>query len=150
MTKCAHDTDIAPSAEPVVKRREIRFAALHSDPDQAETARQLLADSRTVLSVERRGEGCLCISYDLRQVTLCDIEDALQELGFHLDNSLLCRLKRALYHFTEGNERAALGATSVRAQWAEPNDPRDVFVRHYLQHRHGCRDERPKIWREYL
>ena len=145
MSRVARD----PSAEPVIKRREIRFVALHPDPDQAETARRVLADSSSVVAVERRSKISLCVSYDLRHVTLAEIEEALQELGFHLESSLLYKLKRAVCEFAEQNERSAMGTTSVKAQWAEPNDPRDVFMRHYRQHRHGCRDERPRIWREY-
>ena len=138
-----------PPAEPVIKRREIRFVALHPDPDQAETARGVLAESSSVIAAERRSEISLCVSYDLRRVTLAEIEEALQELGFHLENGLLYKLKRALRAFAEENERVAMGASSAKAQWAEPNDPRDVFMRNYRQHRHGCRDERPRIWREY-
>jgi len=137
------------AAEPIIKRREIRFVSVHPDPDQAETAQRLLAESSTVVAAERKGENSLCVSYDLRQVTLVEIEEALHELGFHLDDSLLSKLKRAVYYYAEANERAALGNTSIKAQWAEPNAPRDIFVRRYSEHRHGCRDERPRFWREY-
>jgi len=137
------------AAEPIIKRREVRFVALHPDPDQAETASRLLADSTSVIAVERKAENVLRVSYDLRQVTLAEIDGALRELGFHLEDTLLCKLKRAICYYAEENERSALGASSVKAQWAEPNDPRDVFVRNYRQQRHGCRDERSRFWREY-
>jgi len=138
-----------PAGAPIIKRREIRFVGLHPDPDQAETAGRLLADSGSVVAVEHKSENVLCVSYDLRRVALVEIEGALEELGFHLDESLICKLKRAVCHYAEENERAALATGSVKAQWAEPNDPRDVFVRNYRQQRHGCRDERPRFWREY-
>lgn len=148
MSRPAQDPATA-AAEPIIKRREFRFVTLHPDPDQAETASRLLADSSSVIAVERKAENVLCVSYDLRQVTLAEIDGALRELGFHLDDSLICKLKRAVYYYAEENERSALGTRSIKAQWAEPNDPRDVFVRNYRQQRHGCRDERPPFWREY-
>jgi hypothetical protein len=43
----------------------------------------------------------LNLSYDLTQTCLQEIEAALDELGLHLDNGLLFRIKRALHYYTE-------------------------------------------------
>ena len=51
---------------------------------------------------------CLIVVYDLRRITLQRIENALSELGYHLDNSLLCKLKRALFHYAEETQRENL------------------------------------------
>ena len=130
-----------------LKVREIRFCPLHPDPDQAESALQLLTGLETVMGLVKESPTSLVVTYDLAEMTLAEIEDALVELGFHLDGSLMCRLRRALYRFTEENERANLAAHPVRRL---PSDAREAFVRQYLRHRHGCRDDRPRHWREYL
>lgn len=130
-----------------LKVREIRFSPLHPDSDQAESAFQLLSGLETIMGLVKESRTCLIVTYDLAEMTLAEIEDALVELGFHLDASLMCRLKRALYRFTEENERANLAAHPVRRL---PSDAREAFVRQYLRHRHGCRDDRPQYWREYL
>jgi hypothetical protein len=136
------------TAEPTstLKVREIRFCPLHPDTDQAESAFQLLLKLDDVLGVVKESETCLITTYDVAEITLAEIEDTLIELGFHLDNSLICRLMRALYHFTEENERATLSGQSHRRP---SNDAREAFVRQYQRHRHGCRDDRPQHWREY-
>jgi len=130
-----------------LKVRDLRFCPLHPNPDQAESAFQLLARLDTVMGVVKESTTCLVLTYDVTEITLAEIEDALTELGFHLDNGLLCRLKRALYHFTEENERANHSAQPVLRM---PSDAREAFVRQYQRHRHGCRDDRPQHWREYL
>ncbi len=127
-----------------IKRREIIFGALHPDPDQAASALALLEGVGGILSVQRTGPHSLEVSYDLRVITLQLIEDALVELGFHLDGSLINRLKRALFHYTEETQRSNLG------HHPDVLDIQDVFINSYQQRPHGCRDERPQHWREYL
>ena len=83
----------------------------------------------------------LSISYDVTCVTLNIIEQALLELGYHLDNSLLVKMKRALYYYTEETLRTNLGCN---------NCTRDIFINRYQKQSHGCRDERPRHWRHYL
>lgn len=85
----------------------------------------------------------LTISYDVRVITLEIIEDTLIELGFHLDNSLLYKLKRALYYYTEQVQRENLGH-------AKNQLTRNVFINRYDRLQHGCRDDRPEHWRKYL
>ncbi len=85
----------------------------------------------------------LQVGYDLTHVSLQQIESSLQDQGFHLDNSLLCKLKRALYYYTEENERINRGL-----QGPEANT--QVYVNRYQRLPHGCRDERPEHWRNYL
>ena len=129
------------------KQREIRFCPLHPDPDQAENACLLLAEWLVIQSSVRVSDRMISIRYDLMDITFTEIAEALVELGFHLDNSLMCKVRRALYAYTEENERANLEARSTR-QIA--NDAQGVFVSRYQKLRHGCRDDRPRHWREYL
>jgi hypothetical protein len=139
-----HNTASKAADEEVLKHREICFDSLHPDPQQVLTAVDLLIGIDGIQDVSARCKQCISISYDLRKVTLKTIEDALVELGFHLNNSLLARAKRSVHHYTESNQRAHMG------QNAEMNVPREAFINRYSMIRHGCRDQLPRYWREYL
>jgi hypothetical protein len=130
-----------------IKHREIGFTEPHPDPRQAESAVLVLGDISAILSVRLHdgSPNTICVSYDLNVIYLNLIEDFLTELGFHLDNSLLCKLKRALYYFTEENQRANLELSRD-----QDHNTRDIFMRNYRCKSHGCRDERPEYWRKYL
>lgn len=127
------------------KHRRILFNALHPHGDQAQQAALFLADVPGVLKAEPASELLLAVSYDLLEVTLEEIEEALAELGLHLDNSLMHRLRHALYHYTEETFRANLGCSR-----GESNCTRKVFALRYQTLDHSCRDHRPEHWRRYL
>jgi len=130
-----------------VKSREIGFSTLHPDPQQALSAVLVLADINGILdvTVPDRARNFILVSYDLNHICLRVIEDLLSELGFHLDNSLMSKLKRALYYYTEENEQENLAGAS-----GQELNTREIFMRCYQCHSHGCRDERPDYWRKYL
>lgn len=129
----------------VIKRREILFCALHPDKNQARSATVLLNDVEGIHSAHPDEPERLRVTYDLVQITYNDIETGLMEVGFHLDNSLLTKLRRALIHYTEETARANLGCAKGRGNCTE-----GVFVNRYQRIEHGCRDERPEYWRNYL
>ncbi len=135
-----------PSAEPI-KHREIGFRNPHPDPKQAQSAVLLLADVEGILSasIPDRSRQTIHISYDLSLICLRVVEALLSELGFHLDNSLLAKLKRALHYYTEENELESLG---IRRD--QDHSTREIFMRCYRCKSHGCRDGRPDYWRKYL
>jgi len=130
-----------------VKHREIGFRDPHPDPQQAQSAMLLLADVEGILhvSIPDGGRNSIHISYDLGRICLLRLEVLLMELGFHLDNSLMAKLKRALYYYTEENEMESL---LVRDD--QDHSTREIFMRCYRCKTHGCRDERPEHWRNYL
>lgn len=130
-----------------VKHREIGFRDPHPDPHQAQTALLLLADLEGILraSIPDRSRNTIHISYDLASICLRMVEALLGELGFHLDNSLMAKLKRALYYYTEENEMQTL---AVRDD--QDHNTREIFMRCYRCKTHGCRDIRPEHWRNYL
>lgn len=128
----------------LIKQREIRFCHLHPDPDQARSALLLLSDAEGIISVQFIDELCLSVSYDVRTLTLQTIEDALTRIGYHLDNRLLTRMKRALYAYSEDTQRDNLGGL------AETSNRTTVFIKRYSNYQHGCRDKRPEHWRKYL
>ena len=128
-----------------IKRRLIPFSELHPTPDQAQVAAVFLADVPGVLRAEPLDPRSVAVSYDLLMITLEDIDEALRELGLHLDNNLMMRLKRALYYYTEDTIRANCGCPR-----GESNCTQKVFAKRYQTIDHGCRDHRPEHWRRYL
>jgi hypothetical protein len=128
-----------------IKHREIAFRELHPNPDQAGTAVHFLAAVEGVLTSEAASATLLRVRYDVLAITLKEIEDALRELGLHLDNRLLPRLKRALCYYTEDTLRANCGCPE-----GSSNCTKKVFATRYQQIEHGCRDQRPEHWRRYL
>lgn len=134
------------SPEPI-KHRDIGFRDPHPDPQQAQSALLVLADIEGILrvSIADQKRNVISISYNLSQIDLSIIEFLLIEMGFHLDNSLLAKIKRALYYFTEENQVQNLGG-----QQQQDHTTRDIFMRCYRCKSHGCRDERPDHWRKYL
>lgn len=127
------------------KQRDVIFNPLHEDESQALTASQMLIDLDGIVFADAISNTHLIIHYDLRFFTFADIEELLTAVGFHLDNSLLLKIKRALYRYTEDTERANLGCTE-----GQSNCTREVFINRYQQLPHGCRDKRPEHWRNYL
>ena len=128
----------------LLKHREISFSPLHPDPNQAQSAMLLLADLEGVESISQLAEHRLAISYQIRHLCLQEVEEALMSTGFHLDNSLLVKLKRALVYYTEEAQRSNLGVDKGNSQ-----STRKVFSEHHRRSSHGCRDERPHHWRIY-
>ena len=68
----------------------------------------------------------------------------LQEVGFHLDNSVISKLKRALFYYAEDTQLANMGYDH-----AESKSTLEIFINRYNQLPHGCRDERPMHYRRY-
>ena len=128
----------------MIKYREINFCSL-LPPDQAQQAILVLSDIQGIDNLRLVNLYQLSISYDIRHISLQIIEDALQEIGFHLDNSLLFKLKRSLYYYTEDVQRHNLGVGEKGSQ-----NTRQIFINRYQRLRHGCRDDRPDHWRKYL
>ena len=127
------------------KQRDVMFNPLHDDENQALTAAQMLIDLDGIVMADVISETHLIIRYDLRFFTLVDVEELLMTVGFHLDNNLLIKLKRALYRYTEETERANMGCAE-----GQSNCTREAYINRYQKLPHGCRDKRPDHWRSYL
>jgi len=130
--------------EELIKRREIQFVAPQKDVDPAASAMVLLQGIDGILDTTREHEHSISVTYHLQKIGLRIIEDALQEVGFHLDNSLFAKIKRALFHYTEETQLANMGY-----EHAESKSTTEIFINRYNQLRHGCRDERPSYYRQY-
>jgi hypothetical protein len=132
-------------ADNLIKVREISFSTLHPDSQQAHSAAALLVDVEGVTQVEIDGDAALRVEYHLLQVSLAEIESLLESEGFHLDNRLVHKVRRALYRYTEETQRANLGCEA-----GDANCTQKVFATSYKRRDHGCRDDRPEHWRRYL
>jgi len=128
-----------------IKEREIYFCGLHPERCEAQAAETLLNDIEGILHTHTITDCKLLVRYNIRQLCLEIIETALAELGFHLDNSLLIKIKRALYYYTEEIQRENMGITKD-----QKNDTQSVFVSRYQSLEHGCRDNKQDYWRKYL
>lgn len=128
-----------------IKTREIPFQEIHPDPHQAGTAARFLQDVEGILETDPAAPTILRVTYDVLVTTLQEIEEGLTELGLHIDNRLMHRVKRALYYYTEETLRANCGCPH-----GEHNCTKKVFAKRYELIEHGCRDDRPEHWRRYL
>ncbi|WPL16702.1 hypothetical protein Thiowin_01671 [Thiorhodovibrio winogradskyi] len=128
-----------------IKHRQIHFRDLHPERNDAETAARFLKDVEGVLDTRPASPVLLNLSYDIHQICLEEIDTALRELGLHLDNGLLYRMKRALAYYTEETLRENHGIKRAESQCTKK-----VFARRFESIEHGCRDQRPEHWRRYL
>jgi len=126
-----------------IKHREIQFDAMHPDANQAQTAMLLLADVKGIEQTVAETPLRLLVSYDVGLITLDEILAELLNHRLHIYNSLLAKLKQALYSYTEHTQQANLGLSQT-------SSARTVFVKQYQRRPHGCRDQRPHHWRDYL
>jgi len=127
------------------KQRDVMFYPLHDEEAQALAASKMLSDIDGIEIAHAVSDIHLVVRYDLRYFTLTDIEELLTTVGFHLDNNLLIKLKRALYKYTEETERANMGSLEGLS-----NSTRGAYISRYQNLPHGCRDKRPSHWRNYL
>jgi len=127
-----------------IKRREIHFRSLNPAANDARDAAMLLMEIHGIEDIRILTHDCIQVHYDLRFISLEVIETGLQEVGFHLNNNLLFKLKRALFYYTEETQLMNLGELHDNA-----SSTLDVFINCYHQRQHGCRDERPEHLRRY-
>lgn len=123
---------------------KIREIVFHDLPvGQAERA-HLLQQGLNGLVVTRGADDCrLLVRYSVCEYTLEGLESALASQGFHLDNSLLSKLRRAMAYFCENVQRRNVAANEpdIKSQQA--------FMKVYERHLHGDCDDTPEEWRRY-
>ena len=133
-----------PVQEEHIKQRDIHFQPDLNGADVAHNAVALLNGAHGILETRASNAHCIAITYDIRLITLRIIEEALQEVGLPLDNSLLHKMRRAIYDYTEDTQLENLGCTHDQSK-----STLEVFINRYNQRTHGCRDERPKYYHHY-
>ena len=124
------------------KRREIVFSKF--PPGQIPEAADRLGKLERLAAtptVERRS---VDVRYNLADYTLLELENHLEDQGFHLDNTLFSKLLRALAHYTEEVQLRSLHAPERRLK-----NSSEAYVKAWERHQHGDHDDTPPEWREY-
>lgn len=124
------------------KRREILFAKF--PPGQVVEAATYLGGLDRVQAEPRLNNRAVDVVYELTDYTLLELEEGLIEKGYHLDNTLLSKLMRALIHYSEDVQLSNLQAPERLTKRSD-----EAYVHAWEQHAHGDHDETPVEWREY-
>lgn len=123
-----------------LKRREIVFHP--TPPDQVERAQALFA-GLPGLTVVHAAPRTLHIAYSVLDYTLQDLESILDGQGFHLEATLLIRIKRNLAYYCERVQRENMGRPEPRTKNFK------AHVESWDKRPHGDHDETPSEWRQY-
>ena len=125
------------------KHREILFSKFPPGqvPEAADDLKQL-EEVEAAPSIEKR---VVAVDYELQQHTLQELEAHLEDKGYHLDNTLMSKLTRALIHYVEDTQLHNLGAPDKQHKLP----PQEAYIRAWEHHPHGDHDDTPPEWREY-
>lgn len=125
------------------KQREILFCKF--PPGQVPEAADHLQHQEG-LDVEPRFEKrSIGVGYDLTNHTLKELEENLVDRGYHLDNTLMSKLVRALVYYVEETQLHNLGAPEKRLK----RSSQEAYIKAWEHHPHGDHDDTPLEWREY-
>lgn len=125
------------------KKREILFSKF--PPGQVPEAADDLKHVGDVDVDARYEKRSLGVAYDLRQHTLKELDEMLVDKGYHLDNTLMTKLTRALIYYVEDTQLHNLGAPEKRLK----RSSQEAYVHAWEQRPHGDHDDTPPEWREY-
>lgn len=124
------------------KVREIRFRPLPpGQVDKAWSALQALPGVKVETGPRPLS---VVVRYSILEYSLEVLESALADAGFHLDQSLYMKLRRALIYFCEETQRHNL--LSPERLLKQSNE---VYIKAYAHHPHGDHDDTPLELREY-
>lgn len=118
------------------KRRDIHFD--HARPEQVMQARMLLAGLEGLAVTPGHGQHSLSIAYDLTDYTLQGLETALIRQGFHLDNSIVHQLARAVIYFCEDTQ-----LRNLRTPERLIKKSNEIYSKAWEHHPHGDHDDTP-------
>jgi hypothetical protein len=118
------------------KHREIRFNKLR--PGQAEQALVLLAELEGIEVASGPTATSISVWYEITDYTLASLEHALIEQGFHLENTLYCKLVRAIVHYSEETQ-----LRNMRQPERLLKKSHEVYSKAWDHHPHGDHDETP-------
>ena len=125
------------------KRREILFSRF--PPGQIPEAADHLHRLENLSTEAKLEKRAVDVSYDLRHHTLENLENQLQDKGFHLDNTLMSKLRRALIYYVEETQLHNLGAPEKPLKHSQSA----AYTQAWERHPHGDHDDTPPEWREY-
>lgn len=125
------------------KEREILFSKF--PPGQVPEAADDLQCLEALEVLPKYEKRAVDVTYDLQEHTLQELEDHLVDKGYHLDNTLMSKLTRALIHYVEETQLHNLGAPEKRLK----RSSQEAYVKAWEHRPHGDHDETPPEWREY-
>ena len=125
------------------KKREIQFSKF--PPGQVPEAADDLQRLDEVEVEPKHEKRALGVAYDLHNHTLKELDEHLVEKGYHLDNTLMTKLTRALIYYVEDTQIHNMGAPEKRLK----RSSQEAYVNAWEQHPHGDHDDTPPEWREY-
>ena len=131
------------SSADLKKNREILFSKF--PPGQVPEAAgdlERLEEVDIEPKFERRSLG---VAYDLQNHTLKELDEHLIDKGYHLDNTLMSKLTRALIYYVEDTQLHNMGAPEKRLK----RSSQEAYVHAWEQRPHGDHDDTPPEWREY-
>jgi len=123
----------------LIHHRKVCLKKLQSSPSQAEKACTALSSIRGMINADPISECRIKLSYSLEHLSFNLIEELLEELGFHLDRSLLPTIRRMVYQYLEDNAREHLS-------FEEGEDEQNLVCKidHPVSH-----EEPEKYWTNY-
>lgn len=128
---------------PIRKERNVLFSKF--PPGQVPEATDFLCKIEhldVAPHVERRAVG---VAYDLHEHSLQELEGALEDKGYHLDNTLMSKMMRALIYYVEETQLHNLGAPERPLKKSQ----NEAYTHAWERHPHGDHDDTPPEWREY-
>ncbi len=137
-------------SQQVIRHREIHFCSLHSDPEQAHSAVFIINDLNGVLMSHVLDDHHIKVTYNLNRITLEEIEDVLRFEGFHLNNSILAKIKRSIVFYCEEASRENTKKERLIEEVHDEHTGDVIYLRHHKKKLCDCRDQRPESWRHYL
>jgi len=124
------------------KHREIRFCKLkHWQLSDAIALLSSLPKLEVAPGTQPNG---ISVWYEITDYHMESLEQLLIDRGFHLENTLYCKLVRALVYFTEETQLRNLGQPERLIKQSH-----DVYSKAWEHHPHGDRDDTPPELREY-
>lgn len=124
------------------KHREIRFCKLKHW--QVAEAYALLSTLHKLDVAPGTLPNGIAIWYEITDHNMAALENLLVDRGFHLENTLYCKLVRALVYFTEETQLRNMGQPERLIKKSH-----DVYSQAWEHHPHGDHDDTPPELREY-
>ncbi|NWG30286.1 MAG: hypothetical protein HXY29_02165 [Rhodocyclaceae bacterium] len=124
------------------KHREIRFNKVkHWQIPEAFALLKSLPGLEVAPGSQPNG---ISVWYEITDHCMEALEKLLIDRGFHLDNSLYCKLIRALVYFSEETQRRNLGQPERLIKKSH-----EVYSQAWEHHPHGDHDDTPPELRDY-
>jgi hypothetical protein len=124
------------------KHREIRLCKLkHQQVSEAYALLSTLQGLEVAPGTQPNG---ISVWYEITDHCMEGLEKLLTDRGFHLENTLYCKLIRALVYFSEETQRRNLGQPERLIKKSH-----DVYSKAWDHHPHGDHDDTPPELREY-